>query len=115
MAILTLLSGFALNGCGRHGQPSYQDYLEGDFIYVAAPLAGQLENLSVAKGAGVRAGHPLFTLEHAAELAAWRQTSEQLASTEAHLDDLKKGLRPTELAAMEARLNQALATPNSPA
>ncbi len=107
--LLALLSGFVLSGCGRHAASSYQGYLEGDFVYVASPLAGQLETLSIFKGARVAVGAPLFTLEHASELAALRQAADQLSSTQARLDDFKKGLRPSELAAIEARLAQARA------
>jgi HlyD family secretion protein len=93
--------------CTRRGPSGYQGYLEGEFIYVAAPLAGQLEKLAVQKGTRVEAGAPLFTLERSAELAAQRQAAEQLRAAQARLADLKKGSRPTELATLEARLEQA--------
>lgn len=96
-----------LAGCSRPAATGWQGYLEGDFIYVAAPLAGKLETLSVAKGTHVEAAAPLFTLEHAAELAAQRQAAAQLATAQARLADLGKGARPSELAAVEARLAQA--------
>jgi HlyD family secretion protein len=98
---VALLLAFA--GCARHGPPAWQGYLEGEFVYVAAPLGGQLEALSVQKGAQVAAGAPLFALERSAELAAQHQASARLA-------DLQKGQRPTELAAVEAHLAQARAT-----
>ncbi len=97
----------ALAGCTRQAPSGYQGYLEGDFIYVAAPLSGQLEKLAVVKGSRVAAGAPLFTLEHASELAAQRQAADQLLAAEARLADAQKGARPTELATLEARLAQA--------
>jgi HlyD family secretion protein len=97
----------ALVGCSRPPPTGWQGYLEGEFVYVAAPLGGQLEQLSVAKGATVPAGAPLFTLEHAAELAAQAQAAAQLRTAQARLADLDKGARPTELAALDARLAQA--------
>ncbi len=106
-AILFALAALTLAGCARRGPSGFQGYLEGEFIYVAAPLAGQLEKLAVQKGARVEAGAPLFTLERSAELAAQRQAAEQLRSSQARLADLKKGQRPTELAAIDARLQQA--------
>jgi HlyD family secretion protein len=93
----------AFTGCVRHDPPAWQGYLEGEFVYVAAPLSGQLETLAVQKGAQVTAGAPLFALEHSAELAAQRQSAARLA-------DLRKGQRPTELDALEAHLAQARAT-----
>jgi HlyD family secretion protein len=104
-----IAAALALAGCSRPAAPGYQGYLEGEFVYVASPLAGRLESLAVLKGARVEAGTPLFTLERASELAAQRQAAGQLQSAQARLEDLKKGSRPTELAAIEARLAQAQA------
>ncbi|HTJ78720.1 MAG TPA: HlyD family efflux transporter periplasmic adaptor subunit [Rariglobus sp.] len=106
-AIAGLLLALGIAGCAPHKPAGYQGYLEGDFVYVAAPLAGQLETLAVTKGQRVTAGAPLFTLEHASELAAQRQSGDQLHAVQARLDDLKKGQRPSEIAASEARLAQA--------
>ena len=101
------LVALTLVGCARKNSSGWQGYLEGEFVYVAAPLAGQLEKLAVQKGERVEAGAPLFALERTAELAAQRQAAEQLAAASARLADLKKGSRPSELAALEARLDQA--------
>ncbi len=98
-----------LAGCSRPSTVGYQGYLEGDFIYVAAPLAGQLETLAVAKGSRISAGSTLFTLEHANELAAQRQAAEQFRAVRARLADAQKGSRPSELATLTARLDQARA------
>ncbi len=91
------------SGCHRDSVRRYQGYLEGEFVYVAAPLAGQLQALPAQKGAQVEAGAPLFALDDAAERDARRQAA-------ARLDDLRKGQRPSELAALDARLAQARAT-----
>jgi HlyD family secretion protein len=100
-----LATAFLLSfaGCTRHGPPAWQGYLEGEFVYVAAPLGGQLETLSVQKGTQVTAGTPLFALERSAELAAQHQAAARLA-------DLGKGQRPTELAALQSHLDQSRAT-----
>lgn len=100
-ALLTLAA------CSRPASVGWQGYLEGEFIYVASPLAGRLETLSVAKGTRVVASAPLFTLEHASELAAQRQAADQLRAAQARVADLKKGSRPSELATLTARLAQA--------
>ncbi len=97
----------AVASCRRPAATGWQGYLEGDFIYVAAPLAGQLQKLAVQKGARVEAGAPLFSLEQSAELATLREAAERLRQSQAKLADLKKGQRPSELAALEARLAQA--------
>jgi len=97
----------ALAACRRAPDGLWQGYVEGEYIYVASPLAGRLETLAVPKGTRIDAGAPLFTLEREAELAVQREAAERLRQTEARLADLTKGQRPTELAALEARLAQA--------
>lgn len=106
LSILGVAAVF-LGGCNRSHETRWQGYLEGEFVYVAAPLAGRLDQLAVTKGARVEASAPLFTLERSAELAAQRQAAEQLRAALARLEDLKKGSRPSELAALEARIQQA--------
>jgi HlyD family secretion protein len=101
------LAILALAACARREPAGYQGYLEGEFVYVAAPLAGQLERLAVTRGARVEAGAPLFTLEQSAEVSTMREATERLRSAQARLADLRKGSRPSELAALDARLAQA--------
>jgi HlyD family secretion protein len=96
-------------GCSRSGPPAWQGYLEGDFVYVASPIGGRLERLEVAKGSRVAAGAPLFELERTAESAAYRQAAQETAAVRAQLEDLRKGSRPEEIAALEAHLGQARA------
>lgn len=107
--LVSLLLGAALlttAGCRRQGASGWQGYVEGEFVHVASPLGGRLEHLAVTRGAQVEAGAPLFQLEHAAELAAQREAKARLDAAQARLADLKKGQRPTEIAAIEARLAQ---------
>jgi len=97
----------SMAGCGRPPVPMWQGYIEGEFVYVASPLAGRLDSLAVQKGDRVDAGTRLFSIERASETASRDQASAQLGEAEARLADLEKGSRPTEIAALEARLDQA--------
>jgi HlyD family secretion protein len=109
-SVLALAAGLLWQaGCARPAPPGWQGYLEGDFVYVAAPLAGQLEKLAVLKGTRVETGALLFTLEQSAEVSTLRESAERLRQSQARLADLGKGQRPSELAALEARLAQAQA------
>lgn len=108
MALLAMV--LAWSGCQRKVTPELQGYIEGEFVYVAAPLAGQLQSLPVKKGDVVAAGQPLFVLEHKADLAVRDEASNRLAQAQARLANLKKGQRPTEVASLEARLDQARAS-----
>jgi HlyD family secretion protein len=102
-----LLAGLVLVACTKPAPGGYQGYLEAEFVHVGAPLAGRLETLSVQKGTRVDAAAPLFILERRAELATQREAADRLRATQARLEDLKKGLRPSELATLEARHAQA--------
>jgi HlyD family secretion protein len=104
------LATLALPGCQRRDAAGWQGYLEGEFVQVAAPLGGRLERLEVQRGARVEAGARLFTLEQVSEQAARREAADRLRGAQARLEDLKKGYRPSELATLEARLQQARST-----
>jgi HlyD family secretion protein len=106
---LVLVAALTLGGCRRQERVGWQGYLEAEFVYVGAPIAGRLEQLAVSRGARVEAGAKLFTLEQASELAAQREALDRVKSAQARLEDAKKGSRPTELAAIEARIEQARA------
>ena len=95
-------------GCQKAADPAlFQGYLEGEYVYVAAPLPGALTKLQVQRGLTVKAGDALFELEHGAESAAHKEAADRLAQARARLENLKKGKRPTEIDAIAARLQQA--------
>jgi HlyD family secretion protein len=98
-----------LAGCSKTQPNSVQGYVEGEFVYVASPLAGALEALHVRRGAQVKAGDPLFALDSAPERTARDEVERRLAQARATLADAKKGKRPSEIAAIEAQLRQARA------
>ena len=96
-----------LCSCSEPPRDCFQGYVEGEFVHVSSPLAGQLQSLPVKRGIDVRQGDPLFTLEHAFDAEALAEAEQNLRRAENKLADLSKGLRPSELAAIEARLAQA--------
>jgi HlyD family secretion protein len=93
--------------CGAPPELYYQGYAEAEYVRVALPFAGMLERLSVQRGAQVKAGDELFVLESGNEAAMRREAEERLRNAEAQLANLKKGRRPTEIAAAQAQLAQA--------
>ena len=98
---------FFVNSCSETSRDYFQGYVEGDYVLVASPLAGQLEALAVTKGQDVAPGDPLFVLEHAREQAAVSEAEQGVARAESILADLEKGRRPSEISALEAGLDQA--------
>ena len=95
-------------GCSRDPSGELHGYVEGEFVYVAAPLPGTV-TLQVVKGAQVKQGEPLFALESVAEMTARDEAGRRLSQAGATLRDLSKGVRPTEMAALQARLQEARA------
>jgi HlyD family secretion protein len=98
-----------VGGCDRTDGNQLQGYVEGELVYVAAPLAGSLRTLSVQRGAQVIAGAPLFSLEDTPEKAARDEAQSRLNQARASLEDMKKGKRPSEIESIEAQLGQAKA------
>lgn len=98
-----------LGGCGKNSSAGFQGYIEGEYVYVAAPLGGALARLAVARGSEVKKGQLLFELERQSEAASLAQAEQNLAQAQAQLDDLTKGKRPTEIAALTAQLERAQA------
>jgi len=88
---IALLS--CLAGCSNQSQDQFQGYVEGEFVYVASPLAGQLEILSVQRGQQVTTGQPLFALDETAEKAAREQIKAALVLSEAELGRQEKLFR----------------------
>ena len=101
----------ALGACQPATQPAalWSGYAEGEFVYLAAPVAGRLQQLAVQAGQPVAQGAPLFTLDVAPERAALDAATAQLQAAQAQAANLQSGRRPDEVAAIEAQLAQAQA------
>jgi HlyD family secretion protein len=98
-----------LCACGPRAEQPLQGYVEGEYVRVAAPFAGTLQELSVQRGGQVTAGAPLFSLERENEIAGRRQAEQQLQAANARLANLKTGKRPPEVATVAEQLRQAMA------
>jgi HlyD family secretion protein len=96
----------ALAGCHRQANDRVQGYVEGEYVYVASPFAGQVLTLSVKRGEWVKPGDPLFALECGLETAARDEADRKLIQGRANLEDAKKGKRPPELDSAEAQVQQ---------
>ena len=108
-AVLALLAAAALAACGPEPSPAWSGYAEGDPVYVAAPVAGQLLDLQVQRGDTVAAGAPLFSIDVPPRRAARAEADARLAAARAEQADAAKGRRPDEIAMSRAQLAQARA------
>lgn len=99
----------ALAGCQPAATSGWSGYAEGDYVYVAAPLAGRLEQLSVQAGQSVKQGALLFALDDEAERAARDEAQARARSAEAQAANTETGRRRDEIAVTQAQLAQARA------
>ena len=106
--IAALIAGLLLfPSCSQPDHDALQGYVEGEFVYVASPLPGMLESLHVSRGTQVKAGAPLFELDRTPEQAARDEAERKLIQARASAADIRKGKRPSEIAALKAQLKQA--------
>lgn len=108
---LALVSAFLLSGCEKaaSSNPRWQGYVEADYVYVASPIGGQLAALKVSRGGVVKEGDALFSLDSRDEAAKLAAGASLLTQAQATLDDMRKGKRPEEIAALEEVSRQAKA------
>ena len=101
------LVALALAGCSPKPEPAWSGYVEGEFVYIAAPLAGALATLAVQRGQPVVQGAVLFTLDAQAERDARDEAAARLAGAQALAANSRTGRRSDELAVTQAQLAQA--------
>jgi len=106
---LVLLASATLAGCGGKAPAGWAGYVEGEYVYVAAPVAGTLNALTVQAGQTVALGAPLFQLDDVSARAARAQGDAQLAAAAAQAANTTKGRRGDEIAVTRAQLLQARA------
>lgn len=107
--LMASLSSVVLIACSESAPPVLPGYIEVEYTQIAAPIAGRLIQLSVAKGVEVKAGMPLFVLESDSEQASLDEARALLQGSEAQAADLAKGKRKDEIAVLEAQQSAVLA------
>jgi HlyD family secretion protein len=106
---LSIAVSLSLMACSEPAPTAWSGYAEGDYVYVAAPIGGQLDQLSVKAGDHVERGDGLFALDAQAELGAQAEAKARLAGAQAQAADTSKGRRSDEQAVTRAQLTQARA------
>jgi HlyD family secretion protein len=101
---------FCLAACERHDPDLLNGYVETEPARIASPVAGRLLKLTVQRGDEVKVGTPLFVLEQDNEAAGRRAAQARVEQAEAQVNDLAKGKRSDEIAAIVASLEAARAT-----
>ncbi|MBI4775224.1 MAG: HlyD family efflux transporter periplasmic adaptor subunit [Deltaproteobacteria bacterium] len=107
---LLLVLALTANGCETPSRDLFQGYVEAEYTYVSSPQPGELTNLFVRRGENVAAGTVLFELEREPEIAQRNEAEQRLQQSKKRLEDLRKGMRPTEIDAIKAKMEQARAS-----
>ncbi len=108
--LLAGLSAIALDACQPAKEGTYAGYAEGEYVRIASPYAGSLTALNVKRGDKIAANAPLFALEQESERAAREEAAARVRQAESQAENLRKGKRPDEVAAVRAQLAQAEAS-----
>ena len=107
--LAALLLAALLTACDQDATPAYQGYIEGEYLYLAAPQAGYLKSLEATRGSRVTVGQPLFAIASDPDAQALEQAEAQAGSAHEKVENLKEPRRAPEIAAFEANLRSAQA------
>jgi HlyD family secretion protein len=97
----------AVSGCADKPADYFPGYAEAEYVRLATPIAGTLVKLHVNRGDKVEPNAPAFVLEQDSERAARAEAAFRMQHAQARLNDLQKGKRPDEIAALQAQRKQA--------
>ncbi|WP_439477540.1 HlyD family secretion protein [Brevundimonas sp.] len=89
--------------------PTLTGYVEGERIYLAAPVSGAVAALYVREGERVEAGGRTFLIDPRVQRAQAAGAAAAVGAAEARAEDLRKGQRAQELEVFDAELQAALA------
>jgi HlyD family secretion protein len=104
---LLLFVATLLAACEKEANNTWQGYIEGEYVMLASPYAGQLQKLYVRRGDQAQAAKPVFALEQEAERAARMEAEQRVKTAEARLENLRASRRAPEIEALRAELKQA--------
>lgn len=104
---LTGLIAIVIPGFGVAPEPSWNGYVEADYVYVAAAAPGVIEAIAVKEGEAVERGELLFVLRQDQQLALLRAAEARIAVAVANAQNLMTGSRPEELQVLRASLGKA--------
>ena len=87
--------------------PSWNGYVEADYVYAAPLSAGQIATLAVHEGDIVKPGDVLFSLNQSQQVALLDSATAAVAVAEANLANLTTGGRQDEIDVIRASLDGA--------
>lgn len=106
-AWFTGLIGMVVPGFGATPVPSWNGYVEAEYVYVSAASAGTIAEIAVKEGDVVAKGQVLFTLNADQYRAVLAAAEARVAAAEAALQNLTTGSREDEIDVIRATLSKA--------
>lgn len=107
--LLTGLSCLLFTACQPTASTNWSGYVEGEYLYLSAPIGGRIERLGVTAGQQIEANTFLFQLDKEAEEASREEVAARLIVAKAQAENTNKGRRQDELAITQAQLSNAQA------
>ena len=107
LALLASLVAIVIPGFGATPVPSWNGYVEAEYVYVGPASPGTIETLHVREGSVVAAGDVLFTLGEEQHRALTAAADARVAAAEAGLANLTTGSREDEIEVIRASLEKA--------
>lgn len=107
LAWLIGVVGILLPGFGVAPVPSWNGYVEADYLYVAAQTPGQISEIAVVEGQWVEEGDLLFVLASTQQQALLAAAKAQVDAARANAANLETGSRADEQAVIRAALAKA--------
>jgi HlyD family secretion protein len=96
-----------LAGCEKSDNASYQGYIEGEYLYLAAPSAGYLDKLVASRGSRVAEGAIVFSLAADLEQHGLHEAEARELDSREKLRNLSEPHRQAEVAMIEAQVHVA--------
>lgn len=87
-----LIGLLLLTACSNDDDNAWLGYAEADYVYVAAPAAGWITDMTVERGATVAPGKALFTLDADSQTASRDEVRAQIAQSEQQLTSARANL-----------------------
>ncbi len=85
-ALVLLLAGAVLTGCGPAKNPGYQGWVEADMIFVSPDEQGRVVKLNIREGDKIEAGMPLYAVDDDLQQANLNQSNATLANAQQAYD-----------------------------
>ncbi|MBS1161525.1 MAG: multidrug resistance efflux pump [Proteobacteria bacterium] len=102
----SLAAAFLLAACTPE-DVTYQGYIEGEYLYLAAPQGGYLKSLDAARGSRVADGQTVFSIAGDPDEQALSEAEAKAGAARERLENLKEPHRASEIATLAANLRVA--------